>query len=247
MMLLLVLVPMALDRLLRLNLLRDILVSVGRMLLQLALMALFLELLIKWDAPWLNVLWFGVMVLAASHSALTRNQLPLHRFWKPVFLAMAISVLLAVVYFNVLIINIKSPFSARFFVVAAGMVLGNAMKGIIIVLDKFITGLARDRNVYYYRLSLGATRYEALYPWIRQSIRASLQPIIATMATMGLVSIPGMMTGQVLAGTNPFLAVRYQAAIVLVIFVAMISAVTLTVLFSIRLVTTDTGTLRPLT
>jgi len=235
-MILLLGIPIALDYWLQLKLAKDILISVIRMLIQLTLMGIFLEYLILWDSLALNITWFFVMVFAASHSAIKRNKLSFRKFWKPIMAAMVLAVGFAVLYFNALIIHVNNLFSARFFVVISGMILGNSMKGIIIVLDKFYTNIRKEKHQYFYRLSLGATKLEALQPWIQQSIRASLQPIIATTATMGLVSIPGMMTGQMLGGSSPMLAIKYQMAIVLVIFVAMIISVVLALYFSIRTV-----------
>ncbi len=240
-MILLLAVPLALDYWLRLKMAKDVLISVSRMIVQLALMGIFLAYLIQWDSLMLNITWFFVMVFAASHSAIKRNKLSFRKFWKPIFLAMAIAVAFAVLYFNALIINVKDLFAARFFVVISGMILGNSMKGIIIVLDKFYTNLSKEKNQYHFRLSCGASKYEALRPWIRTSIRAALQPIIATTATMGLVSIPGMMTGQMLAGSSPILAIRYQMAIVLVIFVAMVISVVLALFLSIRVIVDEYG------
>ena len=242
-MILLLAVPLALDYWLRLKMAKDVIISVTRMLIQLALMGLFLEYLIQWDSLALNITWFFVMIFAASHSAIKRNKLSFRKFWKPIFLAMTIAVAFSVLYFNTLIINVKDIFSARFFVVISGMILGNSMKGIIIVLDKFYTNITKEKHQYFYRLSLGASKFEALRPWVQQSIRASLQPIIATTATMGLVSIPGMMTGQMLGGSSPMLAIKYQMAIVLVIFVAMVISVVLALFFSIRVVIDGNGML----
>ncbi len=244
-MILLLVIPLALDYWLRLKLAKDVIISVVRMLVQLTLMGIFLEYLIKWDSLALNITWFFVMVFAASHSAIKRNKLSFRKFWRPIFLSMVLAVAFAVLYFNALIINVKDVFTARFFVVISGMILGNSMKGIIIVLDKFYTNIVKEKHQYFYRLSLGATKFEALRPWIRQSIRASLQPIIATTATMGLVSIPGMMTGQMLGGSAPMLAIKYQMAIVLVIFVAMVISVVLALFFSIRVVIDGTGRYYP--
>ncbi|HHB78231.1 MAG TPA: ABC transporter permease, partial [Saprospiraceae bacterium] len=150
MMLLLLAVPLALDFWLKLKLAKDMIISVARMLVQLALMGIFLEYLIKWDAVWLNMLWFLVMVLAASHSAIKRNKLSFRKFWKPIFGAMVIAVTFAVLYFNSFIIHIDKLFSARYFVIISGMILGNSMKGIIIVLDKFYTNIIKEKQQYFY-------------------------------------------------------------------------------------------------
>lgn len=239
--LLLILVPLALDYWLKLKLAKDVVISVSRMFVQLALMGIFLEYLIKWDTVGLNILWFFVMVLAASHSAIKRNQLPFRKFWGPIFLAMVLAVGFAALYFNILIIKAKNPFSTRFFVIISGMILGNSMKGIIIVLDKFYTNIRKEKHQYFFRMAIGASKIEALRPWIKQSIHASLQPILAVAATTGLVSIPGMMTGQIITGASPIIAIKYQLAIIMIIFTALVISVVLAIFFSIRVVIDEQG------
>ena len=83
-------------------------------------------------------------------------------------------------------------------------------------------------------LLLGATLREALQPYIREAIQASLSPIIATLATLGVVSLPGMMTGQILGGEAPVSAVMYQIMIMLGIASAMVICVVMNLLLSIR-------------
>ena len=67
-------------------------------------------------------------------------------------------------------------------------------------------------------LMLGAARWEAVRPYFREAVKAAINPTIASMATMGLVSLPGMMTGQILGGSEPWLAVKHQIAIMICIF-----------------------------
>jgi putative ABC transport system permease protein len=101
------------------------------------------------------------------------------------------------------------------------MTLGNCMRGNIVALDACYGRLRSQRRVYQGDLLLGATRFEALRPFTQEALRASLAPMIATMATLGIVSLPGMMTGQILGGSSPIVAIKYQIAIMVCIFVVM--------------------------
>ena len=101
------------------------------------------------------------------------------------------------------------------------MLLGNALTGISLGLDRLLTRLSDARSVIEAQLALGATRWEASREALRDAIRTGMTPIMNTMLVVGIVSLPGMMTGQILAGAKPADAVKYQ---ILVLF--MIAATT---------------------
>ncbi len=96
--------------------------------------------------------------------------------------------------------------------------LGNTLKSNIVTMKSFYNSVDSDEKRYHYRLAMGATKNEALLPYLRNSLRISLAPNLATMATVGIVSLPGMMTGQILGGSPPGLAVRYQVMVMVAIF-----------------------------
>jgi putative ABC transport system permease protein len=97
------------------------------------------------------------------------------------------------------------------------MILGNTMTGISLGLHTLSVGLVRERGAVEAQLMLGAPRWQALLPVARTALRSALMPIINSMAATGLVSLPGMMTGQILAGADPEEAVRYQMLIMFLI------------------------------
>ena len=98
-----------------------------------------------------------------------------------------------------------------------GMILGNTMTGIALGLDRLLTGTARERSSIEARLALGHTISEAMSGVTKDALRSGLIPIINSMSAVGLVSIPGMMTGQILAGVEPMEAVKYQLLIMFLI------------------------------
>jgi putative ABC transport system permease protein len=97
------------------------------------------------------------------------------------------------------------------------MILGNTMTGISLGLQTLTIGLVRDRAAAEARLTLGATRWQALLPVTRDALRSALMPIVNSMAATGLVFLPGMMTGQILAGAEPREAVKYQMLVMFLI------------------------------
>jgi putative ABC transport system permease protein len=93
------------------------------------------------------------------------------------------------------------------------MILGNTISGISLGLDVLTNGLVQQHAAVEARLALGAHRYTALLPVVRDALRSGFMPTINAIAAMGLVALPGMMTEQILAGSDPVDAVKYQILI----------------------------------
>jgi putative ABC transport system permease protein len=108
-------------------------------------------------------------------------------------------------------------YGARVVIPIAGMILGNSMSAMAVALDRLFADMDSRVDEILALTALGATALEAAQPSIRSSIRAGLIPTLASMAAAGVVSIPGMMTGQILAGADPFGAAKYQIVVLLMI------------------------------
>ncbi|MEI6268247.1 MAG: ABC transporter permease [Methylococcaceae bacterium] len=201
-----------------LRLSRDIGISLLRMSLQLALVGIYLKTLFTLNNPWLNGLWILVMLIVADITILKRAGLKARYFALATFTAIASSILFSTAYLVILVIQPTHFYDARYIVPLAGMILGNCLQGNVIALERFYSALRKNENEYATFLMLGATRWEAVQPYFRDAIKAAINPTIASMGTMGLVSLPGMMTGQILGGSEPWLAVKYQIAIMICIF-----------------------------
>lgn len=212
------LLPWLLLWLIGLRLSRDIVVGVLRMSIQLALVGIYLKMLFELNQPWLNGLWILVMLLVADLSILRRAGLKARYFTLATFIAIAFSILFSTAYLVILVIQPAHFYDARYIVPLAGMILGNCLQGNVIALERFYSALRKNENEYATFLMLGATRWEAVRPYFRDAVKAAINPTIAGMATMGLVSLPGMMTGQILGGSEPWIAVKYQIAIMICIF-----------------------------
>lgn len=212
------LLPWLLLRLIGLLLSRDIGISVIRMSAQLALVGFYLKLLFDLNNPWLNGLWILMMLMVADFSILRRAGLKVRYFALSTFTAIAFSILFSTAFLVFLVIQPDIYYDARYIVPLAGMILGNCLQGNVIALERFYSVLRKNENEYATFLMLGATRQEAVLSYFRDAIKAAISPTIAGMATMGLVSLPGMMTGQILGGSEPWVAVKYQIAIMICIF-----------------------------
>ena len=212
------LLPWGLLWLLGLRLSRDIAISILRMSIQLALVGIYLKMLFELNHPWLNGLWILMMLVVADLSILKRAGLKARYFALATFMAIASSILFTTAFLVILVIQPAHFYDARYIVPLAGMILGNCLQGNVIALERFYSALHKNENEYATFLMLGATRWVAVLPYFRDAIKAAINPTIAGMATMGLVSLPGMMTGQILGGSEPWLAVKYQIAIMICIF-----------------------------
>lgn len=212
------LLPVLLLWLIGLRLNRDISISILRMTIQLMLVGIYLKMLFELNHPWLNGLWILVMLIVADLSILRRAGLKVRYFALATFTSIASSILFSTAYLVILVIQPTHFYDARYIVPLAGMILGNCLQGNVIALERFYSAIRRNENEYATFLMLGATRWEAVQPYFREAIKAAINPTIASMATMGLVSLPGMMTGQILGGSEPWLAVKYQIAIMICIF-----------------------------
>lgn len=216
---LLMLVSVVLSVWLRLGLGRDILIAGGRMTVQLLLVGLILGWVFRLNAP-LPILGIGlVMTLLAAQAAAGRPQQRYAGMLLDSFLAIFGSSFLLTGLALAGIIRVQPWFESQYAIPILGMVLGNTLTGVALALDRFTSDLAARRGEVDGLLSLGATRWEAAHPLIRSALRTGMTPTLSSMMVMGLVSLPGMMTGQILAGENPQNAVRYQ-----IVFMFVLSA-----------------------
>ncbi len=233
--LVLLVIPLLFNYYLSLNLGRKTAVAVARMCIQLFLIGIFLNYIFELNNIWLNFLWVLVMIIASTISVITSSNLQLKTFSIPIFMSIAIPVLLMLIYFNTLIVSLDNMLDAKYLIAIGGMILGNLLSGNIVGLNNFLNNIKKMERKYLAVLALGADRREALLPYIRESIQASVNPIIASIATIGLVSLPGMMTGQILGGSSPAVAVKYQMAIMIAIFVTRILSIFLALVMTIRI------------
>jgi putative ABC transport system permease protein len=216
---LLLLIPILIFYYFKIKLIKDTLIAAFRMTVQLLLVGVYLDYLFKWDNVYINVIWVVVMIVAASFTVVKRSNVSVKLYYIPVLSGLLISVLLVDFYFLSIVIKSKPLLTARYIIPITGMLIGNTMKSNIVVLNSFYSLLKQNLSFYYYALGNGATRKEALAPFYKIAIKQGINPNIATMAIVGLVSLPGMMTGQILGGNDPSLAVRYQIVIMMSVFV----------------------------
>ena len=216
---LLVLANAGLSLRLELGLHKRLLVAALRMVVQLSMMGVVLTALFSVLSPW----WTGLAVLAmigfAGHEVAARQERPLAGLWAYGLGTgcMMMAAVLVTVFALTTALRPQPWYDPRYAIPLLGMILGNTMTGISLGMNSLTTGLANRRAAVEARLMLGHDRRRALGPVIRQALRNALMPIINTMSATGVVSLPGMMTGQILGGVPPSEAVKYQILILFLI------------------------------
>jgi putative ABC transport system permease protein len=204
---------------LRLKLTRQIFVAALRTTIQLLLVGLVL----KWLFGAVNPLWLLlialVMVLAAAREVVNRQERRFRGAWGFGMgaSAMFLSSFAVCIFALTIVIRNQPWYDPRYAIPLLGMLLGNTMNGIAIGLDRLTQTAWQQRAILEARLSLGERWSEAVRQIRRESIRGGMIPIINAMAVAGIVSLPGMMTGQILAGSPPVEAVKYQILIMFLI------------------------------
>ncbi len=221
------------------GLVKDAVISLIRMSIQLFLVGFYLEYLFEWNNHWVNILWVLLMLVIATYTIVRRSELRPKLFLMPVFLALFVTLITVVPFFLGLVLQLDYMFESRYFIPITGIILGNCLKTNIIALNAYYTELQDHELTYRFYLLNGAARNEALVPFIRNALKKSFNPFIANMSVMGLIFLPGIMTGQLLGGSSPSVAIKYQIMIMLTIFVSALITVILTLLFTNRFMFDD--------
>jgi putative ABC transport system permease protein len=198
---------------------RQLLVAALRTAIQLTLIGLVLKALFaNVHLAWVSLLAL-FMLLVAGREVMARQERRFTGWWG--YAVGTISMFLssfAVTVFALIVILGESPwYTPQYAIPLLGMLLGNTMNGIAIAMDRLTHTAWEQRAVIEARLMLGQRWDEAVSDIRQQAIRSGMIPIINAMAAAGVVSLPGMMTGQILAGAPPVEAVKYQILIMFLI------------------------------
>lgn len=240
----LMVIPLYFLSLYKTKLVRSTMNGTIRMVVQLFLIGLYLRYLFYYDLWYVNLAWGLIMVGVATGTALQRTNMKLEVLLMPITVGFLSTALFVSIYFLALVLNVgrvadlgltlDTLFSARYFIPIFGILLGNMLGVNVVALNTYYEGIRRERQMFYYLLGNGATLWEATAPFIRGAIRKAFNPCIANMAVMGLVALPGTMIGQILGGSDPGVAIKYQMMIVVITFVASMLSLMITIALAMR-------------
>lgn len=196
-----------------------LLINATRTVIQLSLIGVVLKALFASGAPGWVALMALVMLFGAGREVRARQKTPLRGGWGfgVGLSAMFVSSFAVAVLAMAVVVSPEPWYEPRYAIPLLGMMLGNTMNGLSLSLNHLTQSVLQNRAMIETRLALGQSKCEALTELRRESVRTGLIPIINSMAAAGLVSLPGMMTGQILAGNPPGDAVKYQILIMFLI------------------------------
>lgn len=193
-----------------------IVISAIRMTLQLVLVGYVLIYIFKYPHPLLTLVIITIMLAFAVFNVYQRTKKSMHfSMKKMIALAMLSGVSVSLAYFILVVLNLDPWYEPRFFIPIGGMIIGKTMTGISLGVNNLLYGMKEQKEKVEAALMLGATPKEASKTIINQAFDAAMLPTINAMVGMGIVFLPGMMTGQIIAGASPLVAVKYQIAVML--------------------------------
>ncbi|MCA9554499.1 MAG: iron export ABC transporter permease subunit FetB [Myxococcales bacterium] len=197
----------------RLGLERKLAVASLRTVVQLLLIGQVLRHVFAFDHPLLVLAVLAVMIVAASRAAVNRPSRTFAGANLFALLTLAVTGLAITGAVTQLVIGVHPWYHAQYVIPLLGMLLGNSLTGLSLAMDHFLERLDARRDEVETDLALGATRWEAAKEPMAEAVRRGMIPMINAMMVVGVVSLPGMMTGQILAGQDPMGAVKYQIVV----------------------------------
>ena len=230
---------------LQLGLLRALLWGTVRTFVQLTLIGYVLAYIFQLNRPWLVLLVVLAMTAVATQAATSRSEEAAGYPRRLAFVALFSSSFLVGLIVVALIIRPEPWYSARVAIPIFGMILGNSMNGIALSLERLYAATRARLAEVEELLSFGATPWEAVRACVREAVRSGMTPTINSMMVVGLVSLPGMMTGQILGGADPRQAVRYQIVVMLMITAAAAVGCLILVTFAYRRLFTQDAAVAP--
>lgn len=202
---------------LRLGLAGRLAVASLRATVQLLLLGLVLRWVFDIGRPGVLLLVLVAMTAAAAQSAVARPERRIRGGFAMAFGTLFVTSLGTTLVTTTVIVGVDPWYDPQYVIPLLGMVLGNGLTGISLTVDDLLRAFSAERDDIEESLALGATAWEAARRPIALAVRRGLVPILNTLSVVGIVSLPGMMTGQILAGADPMAAVQYQLLILFVI------------------------------
>ncbi len=211
---------------------QEILISSVRMTIQLILMGYVLGYVFNTPSPLYTMLILIAMLIFSIYNIITRTKMKLSSKLKQIIaISMVVGTSSCLFYFLLIVVRISPWYDPRYVISLAGMLIGNSMTGISLGVSRLVDGMQTQKNIVEGALMLGASPKIAAKQIVDKAFDSAILPTINSMLGMGIVFLPGMMTGQILSGTSPVTAIKYQIAIML----GILGSVALTVIIFVQL------------
>lgn len=213
---LLVLVAMAVSTWQKLGLAKSLAIGAVRATVQLMIMGYVLVAVFESTNPWLIGLMLLLMTAIAAYTASGRqktNPADKHRVGMYAFVSILISSALTLTFITQGVIELDPWYSAQYWIPMGGMIIANSMNAAALGAERFASELSARRMEVETLLSMGANPRVACQRLMQRAVTAAMMPTVSGLMVVGLVSLPGMMSGQILSGISPLLAIRYQLVV----------------------------------
>lgn len=191
-----------------------------RMTVQLVLAGYILTYIFKNPRPVFTIAYVGMMTVFAIYRVLKKNPGLSRNFQLMIALSMSVSGIGVLLFFVAAVVG-ESILNPQYVIPVSGMVMGNTMTGVALGVKSFQDRMKDQGERIEALMNIGAHPRTILLPFVRGAIETALLPTLNSMVGMGVVSLPGMMTGQILSGTLPMTAILYQIAIMAAICAAV--------------------------
>ncbi|MCY7274129.1 MAG: iron export ABC transporter permease subunit FetB [Phormidesmis sp. CAN_BIN44] len=203
--------------------------ATGRTIAQLTVVGYFLGVVFAFKSPWAVFAVLGGMLVIAAIVARNRISQKIPRLLPLIAGSILVSTALTLTYTSLLIVQPQPWYDPQTIIPLAGIVLGNAMNGAAIAGDRLVSTLNSSQLEIETHLSLGATPQQAVADYRRDAIKAGLIPTINSMMVVGVVTLPGIITGQLLGGANPIQAAAFQMLILFMLaFATLLTTILVT-------------------
>ncbi|GAB2560673.1 ABC transporter permease [Gracilibacillus alcaliphilus] len=195
---------------------KEIIIATTRMTIQLVLVGYILMYIFENQHVIYSLIVLALMETFAVYNIYKRSKQPLSNHLKKIIaLAMVTGTLIAFFYFNFIVVQFDPWYDPRYFIPIGGMLIGNSMTGITLGVSTLMEGFRSRKKEVEAALMLGATPNKASQGIVNHAFDSAILPTINSMVGMGIVFLPGMMTGVILSGASPVDAIKYQIAIML--------------------------------
>lgn len=211
---------------------KEIIIASLRMSIQLVLVGYILIFIFENIHPLFTLTIITVMEAFAVYTIIKRSKKKLSKKLKFIItLSMVGGTLTSLLFFLLVVVRLTPWYDPQYFIPIAGMLIGNSMTGISLGVNSLTGGMETHKDIIENSLMLGATPKRASKEIVNQAFDSAILPTINSMLGMGIIFLPGMMTGQILSGTSPLTAIEYQIAIML----GILGSVSLTVILFVNL------------
>lgn len=218
----------------KLKLEKDLIVGTLRCFAQLMAVGYFLKVIFDANKWYWVALTLLVMLLVAAYEAVRRQEKKSAAFFLIVMASLSFSTLLIMGVTLYFILKVEPWYNPQYIIPMMGMLVGNSTTGAALLINRLRSEIRDNREKIEAKLSLGASAKEAVHKHLQSSIQSSMIPSINSLMVVGIVSLPGMMTGQIIAGADPVDSVRYQVIIMYIITASVSISIFLSALLSYK-------------